>query len=159
MKLLLLFASIIGTQSSLLDGPFNDGRFLAHPTLSMLDPCDPGYFNALELSDDGTQVKNHDGSKYVTNCKLCSTDFGKAKFLSDPSGTKAGYSDIISGLTGNHAVFNREECCYNSENPICIEQIREYKRGCQSTGAYASGTNDAGHGPASSCDNIPAPAE
>ena len=154
MRLILLITLVVGSQSSLLDGPFGDGKFLAHPTLSMLDPCSTGYFNALELSSDGTQVLNHDGAQYVTRCKLCGDLFGKPKFLNDPTGTKAGYADIISTLTGTHSVFNREECCYNSEHRACIEQIREYKRGCQSTGAYVLSTNQAGHGPQSSCTNI-----
>ena len=154
MRLILLITLIVGSHSSLLDGPFGDGKFLAHPTLSLLDPCPVGYFNTLELSVDGTQVLNHDGTQYVTSCKLCSNVFGKAKFLNDPTGTKAGYADIISTLTGDHTVFNRAECCYDSEHAVCIEQIREYKRGCQSTGTYALGSNDAGHGPESSCDNI-----
>lgn len=146
MKLLSILAILPIASSTLLSGPFGDGKFLSHPTIQAESPCPAGQYNALVLSDTGDAVENHDGSQFVVQCKSCD----KATFMVDVDG-KGGYTEIISGLLGDSSVFNREECCYNSEDPVCIEQIREYKRACQTTGEYVETTNDAGFGPASSC--------
>lgn len=140
MKLFAILALLPLASSTLLSGPRGDGKFLSHPTL-IEAPCAAGQYNSLEV--DGTGVKNHNGADYVLNCKSC--DVGK--FMTDAG----GYAQIIKDLDGDASVFHRQECCYNSEEPVCIEQIREYKRGCQSTGPYAETTNDAGFGPSSVC--------
>lgn len=146
MRLILFTLLIVSARSSLLDGAFGDGKFLSHPTLIQNPPCETaGEYNKLELDGSGG-IKNHDGSQYVVNCVACD----KAAFLTPDSGG-AGYGHIISGLTGASEVFNRAECCYNSEHAVCIEQMREYMRGCTTTGTYEASTNDAGHGPLSTC--------
>ena len=142
MKLFTILALLPLASSTLLSGPRGDGKFLSHPTL-IEAPCADGEYNSLEVNDGGDGVKNHDGSEYVLNCKPC--DVGT--FMNDAG----GYAQIIKDLVGDAAVFHRQECCYNSGEPVCIEQIREYKRGCQSTGPYAETTNDAGFGPSSVC--------
>tara|TARA_B100000925_G_scaffold291591_1_gene280250 strand:- start:1411 stop:1890 length:480 start_codon:yes stop_codon:yes gene_type:complete len=146
MKIYTILALLPLASSTLLSGPFGDGKFLSHPTLQGEPPCPTGQYNALVVSSLGDSVENHDGTQYVVQCKSCST----GTFKVDVDG-KGGYTEIISGLSGAHSVFNREECCYNSEHPVCIEQIREYKRGCQSTGAYEASTNEAGFGTDSTC--------
>jgi hypothetical protein len=140
MKLFTILALLPLASSTLLAGPRGDGKFLSHPTL-IEAPCSAGEYNSLEV--DGTGVKNYVGTDYVLNCKSC--DVGT--FMNDAG----GYAQIIKDLTGAADVFHRQECCYNSEDPVCIEQIREYKRACQSTGPYAETTNDAGFGPSSVC--------
>lgn len=149
MKLFTILALLPLASSTLLAGPFGDGKFLSHPTLQGEAPCSAGEYNALVLTAGADAVENYDavGDLYVVQCKACST----ATFKEDSAG-KAGYTEIVAGLAGVHSVFNREECCYNSENPVCIEQIREYKRACQSTGAYEETTNAKGFGTESACD-------
>lgn len=146
MKLFTILALLPLASSTLLAGPFGDGKFLSHPTLQGEPPCSSGQYNALVITGGGDAVENHDGTDYVVQCKSCDTGV----FKQDSDG-KAGYTEIVSGLAGAHAVFNREECCYNSEHPVCIEQIREYKRACQTTGEYETTTNEAGFGTDSTC--------
>ena len=142
MKLFTILALLPLASSTLLSGPRGDGKFLAHPTL-IEAPCAAGWYNSLEVNDNKDGVKNHDGTDYVLNCKTC--DVGT--FMYDDG----GYSQIIKDLAGDAAIFHRQECCYNSEHPVCIEQIIEYKRACQSTGAYDASTNEAGFGTDSTC--------
>ena len=142
MKLFAILALLPLASSTLLEGPRGDGKFLAHPTL-IEAPCVAGQYNSLEVNENKDGVKNHDGTDYVLNCKTC--DVGT--FMYDDG----GYSHIIKDLVGDAAIFHRQECCYNSEHPVCIEQIREYKRGCQTTGPYDEIANTAGFGPASAC--------
>jgi hypothetical protein len=144
MKLFALLALLPLASSTLLLGPRGDGKFLSHPTL-IEAPCAAGEYNSLEVDVDG--VKNYVGSEYVLNCKSCDVD----TFMTDAG----GYAQIIKDLVGDATVFHRPECCYNSEEPVCIEQIREYKRGCQSTGPYVETSNDAGFGPDSACASLP----
>lgn len=146
MKLLAILALLPLASSTLLSGPFGDGKFLSHPTLQGEPPCASGEYNTLVITAGGDAIENHDGIQYVVQCKACDTGVFKV----DSDG-KAGYTEIVSGLSGAHVVFNREECCYNSEHPVCIEQMREYKRACQSTGAYDASTNEAGFGTDSTC--------
>ena len=142
MKLFAILALLPLASSTLLEGPRGDGKFLAHPTL-IEAPCVAGQYNSLEVNLDSDGVKNYVGSEYVLNCKSCDVD----TFMTDAG----GYAQIIKDLAGDASVFHRQECCYNSEHPVCIEQIREYKRGCQATGPYDESTNTAGFGPVSEC--------
>jgi hypothetical protein len=152
MKHIIVFSMLLMfSNASLLDGPYGDGKFLAHPTVSALDPCPVGQFNALVVDVAGTGVANHDGAAFIAQCKSCDATYGKVKFMTDSTGDKAGYQDVIVGLVGDAAVFNREECCYNSNNVICIEQLREYNRACSQTGEYVVSTNEAGYGTSSTC--------
>lgn len=144
MKYSIVFAlSTLAVASSFsLDGPHGDGRFLAHPTISTLTPCPAGEFNQLEEDGSGG-IKNHDGSSYVLNCKPCS----KATLAAGGF----GYTSVVSGLTAPLDVLNRPKCCFNYDNTVCIEQLRAYKEGCDTSGTFASGTNDQGHGVGSVC--------
>ena len=145
MKYSIVFAlSTLAVASSFtLDGPHGDGRFLAHPTISTLTPCPAGEFNQLEEDTVNGDIKNHDGSTYVLNCKPCS----KATLAAGGF----GYTSVVSGLTAPLDVLNRPKCCFNYDNTVCIEQLRAYKEGCDTSGTFASGTNDQGHGVGSVC--------
>lgn len=144
--LLSIFFSAFAADLS-LDGPHGDGRFLADPDSATAKPCESGKFNMLQFS--GTKITNWDGAtdKFIKKCESCDkTDFLEASTTT----AGAGYSKLLSGLENDgddkHSDFNRRECCFNSDNAVCREQIRAYKEGCHDTGAYVQTTNDEGYG-------------
>jgi len=119
------------------DGPHGDGRFLAHETFPNEKACPDGQFNLLTIDTATTGLDNYDdaNSVYAPQCTACS----KAAFT-------AVYKAPISTLAGDYAVLNRGECCFNSNHVSCREELRAYKEGCQTTGAYDATTNVEGHG-------------
>ena len=118
MKYFIIFLLAQAAYADFFSGPHGDGKFLANPQYATLSPCAAGEYNSLELAANGTLL-NWDGSTYVTQCKVC-----------DKTVFHTAYSSVISGaqLSG----LNREECCFNSDNIVCIEQRRAYEEGCHS---------------------------
>lgn len=126
-----------------LNGPHGDGRFLANPDSSTAKACGDGEFNKLTVV--GTAITNWDGTKYVTKCTTC----GNIAFLGTAK-DDGGYQQVLTNLADDgddqHSLFNRRECCFNSDNAICREQLRAYKEGCHDTGAYEATNNNQGYG-------------
>jgi hypothetical protein len=115
MKYFIIFLLAQAAYADFFSGPHGDGKFLANPQYATLSPCAAGEYNSLVIQSGVLQ--NWDETTYTTQCQTCN----KTVFHAD-------YSAVISGA--QLAGLDREECCFNSDNIVCIEQRRAYEEGC-----------------------------
>jgi len=147
------FSSTLAAFSLL--GPHGDGRFLANTADASLKACAAGTYHSLQIDAVSGGFANFDTAANggagawgvdASRCLACS------KKIDDATEARYKIGIIASVLTasGQQAAGLRGKCCANSDHPVCLEQLRAYKEGCDSTGAQ-SGSNLAGYGTASVC--------